>query len=421
MKTQVALKDTDFIFLKVKNLWTHFKSESFAFKCICIYIFVEYFRPQAIIPFLDFLPWAQLFLILSFIGLFFDRNKSFKFYSSYYLTISFFLIINVSILTAWDPSISIEKYILFSQWVFIIFLIGAIVTTRERFYIFFLVFFMCCCKIALGTAKIWVMRGFSFTGWGLMGPPGYFQNSGELAVLMLILFPISYYIFNQLKSNVRKWEYYFLVLVTIAPILTILGSSSRGAQIALLMQLIVIFRKKVFKLKYIIFLSFILILGWKVLPEEQKLRFTEIGEDRTSNQRMLYWENGWEIMKENPFLGIGYFNFQSYYQVHYPEGMLYDKAQQPHNIFVQVGTDSGFTGLFLFILILINCLFMSFKPRKAMYKFSEENIFYFQIWKGLKIGIWGFVVAGQFVTIAYYPFLWISLALQISLKKSCEK
>ena len=416
MKTQTQpLKDTDFIFLKVKNLWTHFKTESFAFKCICIYIFVEYFRPQAIFPVVDILPWAQIFLLLSLFSLFVDDKRNLKVSGTYFLIILFFIIINLSIFNAFNRSWAMENYILFAQWILIIFLITSIVTTKERFYIFFLVFFMCCFKIALGTAKNWALRGFSFTGWGLMGPPGYFQNSGELAVLMLILFPLSFFLYMRFKNDVNKWERLFLLAATVCPVLTILGSSSRGAQIALVLQLIIMFYKSIFKPKTLITITIVLSLTYQFFPEEQKERFTTIGEDKTSMQRQLYWERGWEMMKDHPMLGVGYFNFQPYFQTYYPQDMLYKRAQLPHNIFIQVGTDSGFPGLITFMLIIASSIFMRL-PKKNI---KEENyLMYLPYWKGLKVGVIGFLLAGQFVTIAYYPFLWISIALQLSLKKS---
>jgi hypothetical protein len=35
--------------------------------------------------------------------------------------------------------------------------------------------------------------------------------------------------------------------------------------------------------------------------------------------------------------------------------------------------------------------------------------------KGLNIAMWGFIIAGQFVTVAYYPFPWVNLALTVAL------
>ncbi|QJR81986.1 hypothetical protein CA267_015105 [Alteromonas pelagimontana] len=418
MKTQTYTVD-DFLFLKVKKLWAHFKTESFAFKCVCAYMFVEYFRPQAIFKWLDFLPWAQLFLGLAIIGIFTDSKAKLRFTAMHTFLIFFAVIIHLSMITAYDVGWSFDYYIFFIQWIIIFFVITSIVTTRERFYIFFMVFFLCCLKIAIGTSRIWIMRGFGFTSWGLMGPPGYFQNSGELAVLMLVLFPIGYYLYKAYKNDVRRWEKYLLLAATICPILTILGSSSRGAQIALVIQLLLMFYKQIFKPKVLILIVLICSIGWNILPEEQKLRFTEIGEDKSSIQRKLYWEHGWDMMKDNPILGVGYYNFQPYYQDHYFKDVLYSYAQLPHNILIQIGTDSGFTGLLIYLLIIMASLIMK-RPRIGTSSIVSEP-FYNALWISLKLGVVGFFIAGQFVTIGYYPFLWISIALQISLISSFTK
>jgi hypothetical protein len=61
--------------LELKTWWAFFKGESFAFKMICGYLFVEYVRPQSILPWLDFLPWAQVFVLGALFGLLMDQDK----------------------------------------------------------------------------------------------------------------------------------------------------------------------------------------------------------------------------------------------------------------------------------------------------------------------------------------------------------
>ena len=421
MKTQAqTLTDSDFLFLKVKNLWTYFKSESLAFKSICAYMFVEMFRPQSIFTFLDFLPWAQVFILLSFIGLFSDAKAKFHFTAMHGLLVLFAIVIHLSFLVAFDISYSLKYYISFMQWVIIFYLVTTIVTTRERFYIFFLVFFLCAMKIAIGVTKTFAMRGFGFTSWGLKGPPGYFENSGELAILMLVLFPIGFYLYKAFKNDVNKWEKLLLILAVVCPVLVILGASSRGAQVALVAQCIVMFWRQIFKPKFLISIALFAALAWQVLPAEQKERFTTIGTDKTSIQRTLYWKNGWEMMKEHPALGVGFFNFSPYFETYYPEDVLYKFAGLPHNIFIQIGTDAGFLGLFVYLMILAAAILkrqFMFKSRADIEDRPVDKL-YTALWPAFKFGIIGFVVAGQFVTVGYYPFLWLSLALMYAMENA---
>ena len=421
MKTQArTFTDSDFLFLKIKNLWTYFKSESLAFKSICAYIFVEMFRPQAIFPVFDFMPWAQLFLGMSILGLFSDAKSKFRFTGMHALIFLFAIMIHLSFLVAYNIDYSLKYYVTFIQWVVIFYLITTIVATKERFYVLFMIFFLGCLKIAVGVTKNWALRGFSFTSWGLKGPPGYFENSGELAILMLILFPIGFYLYKTFKNDVNKWEKLLLILAVVCPVLVVLGASSRGAQVALVAQFIAMFWRQIFKPKFLISITLFGALAWQVLPAEQKERFTTIGTDKTSIQRTLYWENGWEMMKEHPVLGVGYFNFSPYFETYYPEDVLYEFAGLPHNIFIQIGTDAGFLGLFVYFMILATAILKRqfiFKGRADMDDKPVDKL-YSALWPAFKYGIIGFVVAGQFVTVGYYPFLWLSLALMYAMENA---
>lgn len=407
----------EFYAFRIKALWTQFKKEHFSFWMICCYLFFEFVRPQALYPAIDFIPWARLFLVFSLIGAIADPSVKWVSNAVNKWIILFLLTIIISIYTAYYPEVSKFYFMDFFGWFVIYFLIINIVNTKQRFYIFLLILLLAAAKIAIGTSKSWAFRGFSFTSWGLMGPRGYFQNSGELAILMLILFPLGYFLYGALKNRIHWWEKFFLMACWVCPILTILGASSRGAQLALVGQLAIMFRKEIFKPKQLIGILILISSLFFLLPEEQKERFSESGSDKTSQQRLLYWKHGWEMMQEHPFFGVGYFNFIPYYESRFPNDMLYPKAELPHNIFIQVGTDAGFMGLFFFGMIILNCFLMT---RGIVIKSIDVPI-WGNIAAGLGYGVLGFVFAGQFVTVAYYPFLWISLAFIVSLKNVTTK
>jgi len=407
----------DFYAFKIKNMWSYFKGQHFSFWMICCYLFVEFVRPQSIIPAIDILPWAMLFVVLSGIGAFLDRSVKWRSsFANVLLLLFTFTVISATYITPIYPEISRKFFMEFFNWIIIYFLVISIVNTKERFYVFLLIFLVSSAKIAIGTSKAWALRGFAFKDWGLNGPSGYFQNSGELAILMLLLFPLAYYLYQFLKERIGKWERWFLIVCWVCPILTILGASSRGAQVALVVQLAIMFRKSIFKLKPLIGVILLCAALFYLLPQEQKDRFSSSGDDKTSQQRLLYWENGWEMMKEYPITGVGYFNFIPYYEDYYRRDMLYPSAQLPHNIFIQVGTDAGFLALFLFILIILSALFISWR--------MSGNRSISPIWnasaKGLGVGVLGFLIAGQFVTVSYYPFLWINFALIMALRSICS-
>lgn len=407
------ITDEDFYSLKIGLIWQYFKSESFAFWMICIYLFFEYVRPQSIYPAINFLPWTQIAVIGALLGCFADKTVRWVSSSVNVLLVLFLIIILLSSVTAYFPQISYSRLDHYYLWLIIYFLIINIVNTRKRFFIFLSIFLVASFKLSLSLAITWAKRGFSFTGWGLSGPPGFFQNSGELAIQMLVFWPIAWAFAYSLKPYVSKKLYWLLMLMPITAMMVILGASSRGGQLALVAQLIVMNYKTIFKPKIFISCALALVLLWTFLPDQQKERFQRMGEDGTSQQRLLYWENGIEMIKEHPALGVGYFNFRLYFERYYPEDVILRRSQLPHNIFIQVGTDTGIIGLLIFFLIIVVAL------RKGR-NFHAEGCENKQ--KGIgdfaNLALIGFVVAGQFVTVTYYPFLWIHLALLVSMRNS---
>lgn len=404
----------DFYALNVKGIWQYFKAEHFSFWMICGYLFVEYVRPQSIFTWLDFLPWGKVFVAGALLSWLADPKKKWVSSPINKWMVAFFFSILASSYLAYSPAISYAKLAEFYTWFVVYFLIINIVNTRKRFFIFLLIFLVASYKISLSLSRVWAFRGFSFTDWGLMGPPGFFQNSGELAIQMAVFWPIALAAALYLKPYVKRWKYLILISMPLTACMVIMGSSSRGGQLALVGQLLVRYFNKLHNFRIIVMIGVIVASGWWLLPDEQKTRFTAVGNDKTSQQRLLYWENGINMLREHPFFGVGYFNFVPYYERYHAEDMLYSSAELPHNIFVQVGADLGGIGLIAFFGLLIS----SVSAVRRVNKYNPKNssdMFFIRLAAIMNISLLGFIIAGQFVSVVYYPFLWIHLALVVSL------
>ncbi len=406
----------EFYALNIRAIWGHFKKEGFTFWMICGYLFVEYVRPQSIIPALDILPWGKFFVVLSLVGALADRKIKWVADAANKWMFLYLLLVVFSCFNAFYPEVSWRHFADFYGWFVVYFLIINIVNTRKRFFIFLLIFLVCAFKISLGCAKNWAMRGFAFADWGLMGPPGFFQNSGELSILMLSFGPVAYRLVSFLKTNTSKPKFYVLLAMPITAAMTVIGASSRGSQIALVVQLVLIFFRKI-SIRSIIVLSIVAWLGYSLLPEEQKARFADTGHDKTSMQRILYWQHGREMIKEHPMSGVGFFNFAPYYEEYFSYDMLYRHAELPHNIFIQVGTDLGVPGLIVYVMLIWRNFAATVSTRKLIRKSGNMQCdFAYSLSGGFDAAFCGFLIAGQFVTVGYYPFMWINLALVVALR-----
>jgi len=416
LRKQKVISDEDFYALRIAPVWRYFKGESFAFWMVCAYLFLEYVRPQSIYPALNFLPWTQLVVIGAILGCFADRTVRWVSSPINTMLVLYFFVIGLSSYFAYFPQVSYDNLDRYYLWVIIYFVIINVVNSRRRFFIFICIFFLASSKLSVSLSLTWIKRGFAFTDWGLMGPPGFFQNSGELAIQMLVFWPFAWAFATSVKPFTSRRMHFLLMLMPVTAVMVILGASSRGAQIALIVQIILMNHRSIFKPKIIISSLVVLFLIWNFLPEQQKQRFENMGQDQTSQQRMLYWENGIDMVLDNPILGVGYFNFAPYFERFYPEDILLRQAELPHNIFIQVATDAGFVGLLIFLFII---LYAFFKCRNLRISGCEKN--QALIGNCANLSLIGFVVAGQFVTVTYYPFIWIHLALVVAFVNSFSK
>lgn len=399
--------------LKLRTLWRAFLGDNFAFWMSCAYLFFEYVRPQSIWSFLNVYPyWARTFIILAFLGWLIDPKRRFVWNRiTTGIFIFLYLIILSSIFAYW-PEISWNSFMNYFNWVVVYFVLTQTVTTRQRFFIFLVIFFLCSFKLSIYGARTWVLRGFSYADWGLAGPEGFFENPGELAIQMLVFAPIAIFFSIGIKSFLKRWQSLLFYLMPITAALTILGTNTRGSQLAMVGQFFALIMMMKQRVKLLIVILFIGFIGYQLIPPEQMKRFQEVGKDGTSKQRLLYWGHGWQMIKDNPILGVGFFNFAPYYDRYYPEDLELEflkGAQLPHNIFIQVGTDTGFPGIAVFVYLI----WAGFNLMRKLGKTGslKRDSFILYLTKGMNLALLGYVVAGQFVTVAYYPFLWIHLAM----------
>ena len=205
------------------------------------------------------------------------------------------------------------------------------------------------------------------------------------------------------------------MLGAITGAMTILAASSRGSQIGLVAQTAWVAIQRKLKLKILVAIALVAAIGYGLLPAEEKARFSNAGTDMTSVQRLAYWKAGVKMIENHPVLGVGYFNFPEVYATYSDNKLWHGTAQLPHNIFIQVGTDAGLIGLGIFLMLIYRNLKGARDIRRAVEGNPEAPAFAAGVAKGLTLTTLGFVIAGQFNTVGYYPFLWINLALTVSL------
>ena len=320
-----------------------------------LYIFAEYVRPQAIYLWLSFAPWARIFLVSAALSFLLETKRNSKLGWPAMFVVLLAIQITASTLLAYNYDAAEKQYFDAVSWLLVYFILSSILVNAERLWVALYAFMLSCAKISIFCAYVWAARGFSFASWGVAGPPGYFQNSGELALLMAMVFCMSVSLCVSQKAALSKWRFRLLCLIPVSAAMTVLASSSRGSQLGFAVGmgwLFVSYRGLSFR--NLITSAIVLVVTYLLLPAEQVERFVSSGSDETSVSRISYWNAAVDMLNRYPYFGVGHANFPVYYHDFLRDsGALRAGLEMAHNSYLQVGAELGYPGLLIFLLIIV--------------------------------------------------------------------
>jgi putative inorganic carbon (hco3(-)) transporter len=399
--------------LRPGDVWRYLKRQPMSYLMVLVYFFFEYVRPQQIYEGIALLPWSKIVIVLAIVTLLLE-HVSIRFEGPEMALALFSVIALASCAAAIRPDVAFEKVWDYVSWVIIIVLITNTIITEERLLACMLLFLAWNFKMAQSGVRSWASDGFAFRNWGIAGAPGWFTNSGEFAIQMCIAFALTMAFLVGLKPHLARWKQFAGLGAAMAAVVCVIGSSSRGSQVAAAVMALVAVAQSPYKFRALVSVSVLAVVLWKVLPAEQIERFQTMGDDQTSVARKVYWARGGEMMDQFPVLGIGFGNWASYHEATYGLKAL------PHNIFIEVGSQMGYLGLFgIFVLIVVNVV-TNYRTRKLMRPLKDRGRFLYYISHGLDASLIAFLIAGQFVTVMFYPYFWINFGLSVATHRAAR-
>lgn len=392
-------------------------SQPASFVFASMVLFFEYVRPQGTYPVLNVLPWARIALVSAFVACVLERKGSFAIQKGWALVGAFTAIILVSIAQAVYPAIGWANVELWFSWLIIMYVVSSAADNEERLILLLGAFILWNFRMSFGGFRRWAAIGFQFRDWGLAGPSGWFQNSGEFGIEMCIFFPMVVYFLIGLKPYLSRWKQILLVFGAVTAVASMAGSSSRGALLGGAAVGLWFLWRSPNRLGGFAAIATLAIVTWTVLPDEQKARFQSAGEDNTSISRLTYWKDGIEITNQYPLFGIGYNNWMPYYSTRYnPDGQL------PHNIFIEASSQLGYAGLLVFLLLIGYVFWQNARTRDLSREGGQRpSRFLYYTAFGLDGALIGYLVSGFFVTVLFYPYFWVNLAFTIALANVARK
>ena len=256
---------------------------------------------------------------------------------------------------------------------------------------------------------IWtVLRGGAERVWG--PPGGAIEGNNELALALVMLVPLMYYL---MSTTSRKLVKYALIFCMAACTASVFGSQSRGAFLAVVAAVGMLAVKS--RRPVILGVFGVAALGAMAafMPATwiDRMHTIDIVDEGTASQRMNTWRTLWNMALDRPIVGAGFETalpeiFQRYSPV---EDIL---AYSAHSIYFQALGEHGFVGLFIYLtLLLITWRQASRVARLCRGKPGLE-------WGDLlmrmtQVSLLGFMVGGAFLGLLHFDFPYYLMALVV--------
>ncbi|MGH9557029.1 MAG: O-antigen ligase family protein [Terriglobales bacterium] len=402
---------------------------SLAFLGTVLYVLIEYTRLAAMFPVLAGWHIAKIAVGITFLGLLLAPRAQLAARSRSrtvdLLLLAFLATSLVSTLLARDSEFAWTAYGTMARWVVVCFMISRVANSSWRFR--FLVFFLLLLNLKLGQFQI---RSY-FAGSSMSeevlaeagaGSIGFFANSNDFGVAMCVVWPLAGVLFfGERKKYVRV----FLLVCFLVFGTALLLSGSRGALVGALATALAAFFLTPKKLMGPLMAGVILLGASYLLPSANQKRLQSMVEweqDTNAKTRINLWKAGIRMFLENPVLGVGPGNFRPTYATYQQGPLDPHRVLAPHSIYVQALSELGLLGgLTVFALLWLG---LHLNTQAMRWQFNpalrRQNLLYYQAF-ALTLALVGFLVSGAFLTVLYYPHLWILLGLSVGLHNFCAR
>ncbi|HSA30851.1 MAG TPA: O-antigen ligase family protein [Candidatus Omnitrophota bacterium] len=181
-----------------------------------------------------------------------------------------------------------------------------------------------------------------------------FGDPNDMALGFTMLIPFLYFDLFRGRGILRK-----IIQLGIMGVFfwSIVLTQSRGGTIGLMVMFFVLWLKNKRKVLVAVLGILILSAGWQIAPQSYRDRILSIqtaaDDDNAAISRMDAWKAGVNMMKSRVF-GVGGGNFGEGFVLYRPSDAVDVQGvrRASHNMFIQVGGETGLPGLIIFLFML---------------------------------------------------------------------
>jgi len=259
------------------------------------------------------------------------------------------------------------------------------------------------------------------TGGGerVYGPPGgVIDGNNELAVALVMLLPLVYYLTT---TTSRKLVRYALFFTMVAIGFAILGSHSRGAFLAIVaaVGMLALKGKRLFLVGSLGSIALVLMVAFMPAHWTSRMQSIETHEDYSAQSRLQTWETLWRMALDRPLVGAGFdTELPEIFMRYSPVPEL--KAYSPHSTYFQALGEHGFVGLLLFLTLVI-VAWRRATHVSQMCRGSPDYEWAVVLMRMIQVSLAGFLVGGAFLNLLHYDVTYYLMGLVVMVEATVKE
>ncbi len=324
--------------------------------------------------------------------------------------IAFFAWMSITALTSLNPSDLVwEQWITIAKIHLMVFVTAALVYEKKSIDYMVIIIVGSIAYFGVKGGIFTIITGGQYLVWG--PPSSVIEGNNELGLALVMIIPLMVYLYTQYKHTFIRLGIVFSI---VSCMVAVLGTHSRGALLALLSMatLLGIWSKR--PVPYLLIIVVVVGVGILFMPEEWVERMETIRSyegDTSAMSRLNTWEMIWNMALDRPVLGGGFrIDNVDLYARYLPNGAQTGYA--PHSIYFQALGEHGFTGLVLYLALLV-CGWRVCQHVKVKLNEIPDLQWAATLAKMIQVGFTGFVTGGAFLGLLHWdvPYYLLSIAL----------
>lgn len=371
---------------------------------LLIVFFLEYTRPHDLLPFIVTIKLYSVLPILLFLTASFQRSRisNAQVWSSLQakMLIVFLLMSLLAIGLGWNRMMAQEMFTTILGYLLLFFLVAKSIDSTERVRGLFVMLIAIHVYLIARNPDIVLSPDVR----DYIQHVAFLGDGNDFALSVVIVIPMCLYVFSSSRSKVLK-----LLVLAVGGLLlfSIMGSQSRGATLALGGVGIYLWtqsrRKGIGILIGGLVVGVVLVFASDVYLSRLST-ISQYEQEGSAVGRIEAWKAAIWMANHNPVFGVGAGGFQMGHAAYH-----HGESKAAHSMYFHVLGEYGYVGLVMLLMFLINAYRMiqrqirNVNPWALRGKLEKER----SLLVYMNASLIGFSIAAAFLSVFYYPHLYV--------------